>query len=332
MDDAALERALLKALQVSGPADTNALAAELSVSPDQISGCVFSLTQKGVPIDTKPGGTWSLDSVVAVLDRDEILTMLEPRNKKQLGELELVWETGSTNTDLLKLPPPVPGKARARLAEYQSAGRGRQGKQWQAPLGGSVSLSLAWTFAKMPSVPAGLALASGVAVRNALQETAVRDVQLKWPNDLLWRDRKLGGVLLEMRHNQAGQASVVIGIGLNYRLTAEDRREILTLGGMPPVDIMEIAGDHAPGRNALAAELLSNLLDMLTCYETEGLAPFVAEWCNADACRDRGVAVTTPSSTLRGIARGIDADGALRIEVDGAEQRIVSAEVSLRPA
>lgn len=193
-------------------------------------------------------------------------------------------------------------------------------------------MSLAWTFSESAGAPAGLTIAAGVTVREVLMRSGIRDVQLKWPNDLVARAHKLGGVLAELRQRADGLPSVVLGVGINYRLTAGSRNEIAAFGGLPPVDIVELGGDHAPGRSTLAAALIAGLLDMFVRFESEGLAPFLGAWRDADACRGRNVIVTTPSAVLQGVARGIDASGALRLDIDGNEKKIVSAEVSLRPA
>src|SRR5690606_15933943 len=118
------------------------------------------------------------------------------------------------NRYLLERPAPG-GTLAACIAEYQTGGRGRRGRSWRMPLGAGLCLSLGWQFERIPPELAALTLAVGVVVRRVLAETAAIELRLKWPNDLVWDERKLGGILLEMSAEAHGGCHVVIGVGLN---------------------------------------------------------------------------------------------------------------------
>ena len=122
------------------------------------------------------------------------------------------------------------GTSEVLLAEFQSAGRGRRGRAWLAPPGAGICLSLSWTFPEAPPELGALGLVIGVCVLRALTALGVKDLALKWPNDLLLDGRKLGGVLIELRGESAGPACVVIGIGLNVALGAALLRKIAATG------------------------------------------------------------------------------------------------------
>ena len=125
----------------------------------------------------------------------------------------------STNTRLLGLPPPPAGCADVCLSELQHSGRGRRGRRWIATFGDSIALSLAWTFGDAARASPALSLATGVAISRALAKAGARGIGLKWPNDIWFDDRKLGGVLIELRADAGGPAHVVIGVGLNASLS-----------------------------------------------------------------------------------------------------------------
>src|SRR6185436_7737129 len=131
---------------------------------------------------------------------------------------------------LVSRPNPPPGSVDVQLAEFQTAGRGRRGRSWFAPPGGSVCLSLSWSFPEMPRDAGALGLAIGVCVLRALESLGVPNAQLKWPNDVLVADRKLGGILIELRAESAGPAHAVVGIGLNVAIGAALIEKIGTLG------------------------------------------------------------------------------------------------------
>lgn len=189
-------------------------------------------------------------------------------------------------------------------------------------------MSVSWTFREMPRDLGALGLVIGVSARRALVGLGVDGVQLKWPNDLLIGERKLGGVLIELRAESGGPASVVIGIGLNVSLGARLLQEIAQLG-LAPTDLVT-SGLPSPGRNAVVAQLISSFQQGLLDFEREGLKHFVQEWLAADALRGRAVTVTAGEGAVVGVARGIDLDGALLVETPVGLQKFISGDVSVR--
>ncbi len=126
--------------------------------------------------------------------------------RERVRRLEVAWSTGSTNTVLLSRPNPPGGSSEVMLAEYQTAGRGRRGRAWLAPPGGAVCMSMSWTFRDVPADLSALGLVIGVCEVRALHALGVTSAKLKWPNDLLVDERKLGGILIELRAESDGPA------------------------------------------------------------------------------------------------------------------------------
>jgi BirA family biotin operon repressor/biotin-[acetyl-CoA-carboxylase] ligase len=248
--------------------------------------------------------------------------------RERIRRLDTVWTVGSTNTVLLERANPPVGSSEALLAEYQTAGRGRRGRNWVAPPGGSICLSLSWMFGEVPRDLGALGLVVGVCALRALSHLGVDRVRLKWPNDLLVEDRKLGGILIELRAESSGPACVVIGIGLNVALGASLLGKVATMG-LAPIDLAT-AGLKERARNAVAAGLLSSFVQGLLEFERDGLKPFVREWMEADALRGRPVTVTGAETSAKGVARGIDLDGALLVETPQGLLRFISGDVSVR--
>jgi BirA family transcriptional regulator, biotin operon repressor / biotin---[acetyl-CoA-carboxylase] ligase len=234
----------------------------------------------------------------------------------------------STNTVLLQRENPPTGSSEVYLAEYQTAGRGRRGRAWLAPPGGAICLSLSWTFREVPGDLGALGLVIGVCARRALREVGIENARLKWPNDLLIDDRKLGGILIELRAESAGPACVVIGIGLNVALGSSLLQKI-TETGVTATDLIT-AGLEQPSRNAVAAALVTSCLRGLLDFESEGLKTFIEEWRDADALRGRPVDVTGGEGVAHGLARGIDLHGALLVETPQGLKRFISGDVSVR--
>ncbi len=304
-----------------------ALARELGVSRAALRYGVERLREQGVDIRVAGRG-YGLPAPVELLDARRIRDALHDDQGATLCSLEVLFEVDSTNTRLLGLPPPPPGRADVCMSELQHAGRGRRGRRWIAPFGAGIAMSLGWAFRDASRAQPALSLAVGVAIARALGRAGARDIRLKWPNDVWFNARKLGGVLLELRAEEGGLAHVVIGVGLNVSLPAAARREIEATGVRAAA-----AADACPqpvSRNVLAGALLDELLSMLGRFEREGFAPFRDAWIGLDALRDRRARVIAGESAISGTARGVDEDGALLLESGGRIQRLVSGEVSLR--
>jgi len=223
--------------------------------------------------------------------------------------------------------PPI-GTAEVLLAEIQTAGRGRRGRSWLAAPGGAICLSLSWTFPQMPRDISALSLAAGVCVLRALGAHGANDVGVKWPNDILLHEGKLGGILIELRSESPGPASVVIGIGLNMTLASDLAGRIAELGN-PAMDL-DSQGHASISRNALAASLIEVCIDGLMEFEREGLRPFIEEWRHADALHGQLVSVQSAEDSAQGIARGIDLAGALVLETPQGLKRFMSGDVTVR--
>lgn len=241
----------------------------------------------------------------------------------RLGGLRVHAEVDSTNSWLQERAHSLPSPY-ACLSEHQHAGRGRRGRTWLDGTGRDLCLSVFRRFDTGEPRAQGLSLAIGVAAVRALEAAGAHGLGLKWPNDVVWRDRKLGGILIEGA--VAGRVwAAVIGIGVNVH--AEEAPE----GGPPRVHLDAIPGARA-SRNRLAARLIAEVCAECDRFEARGGGPAIAEWKALDAMRGRPVDVVSPRGRVGGVARGVDEAGELLVEVNGGIERFVSAEVSLRTA
>lgn len=304
------------------------LARELKVSRAAVWKGIERLRMRGIEVMALARRGYRLPKPVELLDARRIRAALPEEGDGKLHRLEVLFEVDSTNARLLGSAPPPEGQADVCLSELQHAGRGRRGRRWIAPFGDSIAMSLGWTFRDAARAEPSLSLAVGVAVSRALGRTGAREIRLKWPNDIWFSDRKVGGVLLELRAEASGAAQVVIGIGLNVSLSAEARGKIEESGVRAAA--LADACPAAISRNRLAAVLLDELLSMLVQFEREGFAPFRDAWMALDALRGRPARVIAGDDAISGTPRGVDGDGALLLESGDRLRRFVSGEVSLR--
>ncbi|WP_459207543.1 bifunctional biotin--[acetyl-CoA-carboxylase] ligase/biotin operon repressor BirA [Pseudomonas sp. MLB6B] len=235
-----------------------------------------------------------------------------------------VYETiDSTNAEALRLI----GQGRSApflvVAESQTAGRGRRGRQWVSPFAENLYYSLVLRIDGGMRQLEGLSLVVGLAVMRSLEALGVRDIGLKWPNDVLVRDQKVAGILLELIGDPADICHVVMGIGINVNMQANTE-----------VDQRWTSVKRETGkgvdRNHLVAILGRQLSQELERHRQHGFAVFREEWEQAHVWQGREASLIAGSTRTDGIVRGIDAQGGLRLEVDGVEKSFSGGELSLR--
>lgn len=283
------------------------------------------LESLALPIESVKGKGYCLRGGLDLLNEQRISAQLVPEAASRLRQITLLGNVSSTNEAAMAAAQDGDCTGCAWLAERQTAGRGRRGRAWQSPFGRNIYLSLVWGFEEGAASVEGLSLAVGVAARRAIAQCGIDDVMLKWPNDLLHSERKIGGILLEMTGDPAGFCQVVIGIGLNIGMATGQGESI----DQPWTDLQAIA----PGpvsRNTLVAEMLNALLPLLDEFRMAGFAKYRREWEAADNCRDQPVTVTKIDARIQGVARGVTDSGALCLEVGGDVIRFNAGEVSLR--
>lgn len=262
------------------------------------------------------------------LTASDVLRLLSDADCACLDALEAFESIGSTNTYLLARQAPEPGRFRAAIADYQTEGRGRYGRRWIAPPGAAICLSLAGTFAERPENLPSLTLAIGVSVAAMLSTVGVEDVGLKWPNDIVARDGKLGGILTEASPSGASGWSVVIGVGLNVDLPKAMMDELTSRWASKITDLEECVSER-PSNAQLAAGLLQCLIATFTRFERDGFAAFRDAWQEYDWLRGHRVSVPEGEETIEGRAAGVDADGALLVETASGRRRILTGSVTI---
>lgn len=296
----------------------------LGVSRTAVSQYVSGVQELGLDVFRVTGRGYRLVEPIQLLDEAKISNFLGTGGA---DNFQLQRVVGSSNDVVRQLPTADKIAGYTVLAEAQTAGRGRRGKQWQSPFGCNLYLSLYWPLNNGMSAAMGLSLVVGTALAEALQAAGILEVQLKWPNDVLVNGRKIAGILVELEGQASGDANAIIGVGVNLAMPTWLSTQI----DQPWTDLRS-ALEGGFDRNWWAAELIRRFRAALQQFEHAGLAPFIPRWLGFDCLALQPVNVLMGNQVLEGIAEGIDAQGALLVRRHGTLETFHAGEVSLRHA
>lgn len=314
---------LLQALADGEFHSGEALGELIGVSRTAVWKQLQKLAPLGLEVISVKGRGYRLDRPLDLLSPAAIEARLSDRARTALS-LRCVLQTDSTNVQAMAAAAAGNANGLVVLAEQQLAGRGRRGRHWVSPFGANIYMSMVWQFSGGAAALSGLSLAVGVACARALGAAGLDSVGLKWPNDLLVEGRKLGGILLEMTGDPAGECQVVIGVGLNVAMADADA------GGIDqPWASLRALGVTLP-RGQLVSLLLNAIVTVLDEFEQGGFSTLRAEWMALDVFRDAPVTVSSVNQAIAGVARGVDDTGALLLETAQGLQAFHGGEVSLR--
>ncbi len=315
------------------------LAERLEVGRTAIWKQINTLEDLGINIIAVSGKGYRLAQAIELLDKQLLLKSLDVASRHLITDLQLHDQIDSTNSHLAALTYVHPEKTGiVCLAEQQTAGRGRRGRQWVSPFGSNIYCSILWRFAEGPASLSGLSLAIGVAVIEALKIHGIQDVGLKWPNDIYWQQKKLGGILVEVSGETDGPCSAVIGLGLNLYVDTEDAARI----EQDWIDLQQIqkyyqqqSDSSAPvqpiSRQQLVVTLLEQLLTITHQYTQQAFAQYCDAWRQYDCMQGHQVSLFMGSNKIDGTVIGINDNGLLLLETEaGKVQSFAAGEVSFR--
>lgn len=298
------------------------LARSLGVTRAAVWKKMRTLENLGLQVFRIPGKGYRLQNRLDLLHAETIGAALSPECRGRLQGITVLDVVDSTNTWLQGRDhdPEV------CFAEFQSAGRGRRGRQWVSPFGANLYMSLSWRFEEWPPGFTALGMVTAIAAVRALAALGHDEVRIKWPNDLVAAGRKLGGVLTDIEGEPPRATRAIIGLGLNVRMPAEAAANI----DQPWMDLATLSEGAPPERNILAATLVEALTTALTEFAERGFVAFSADWARLDLVAGKAVALHSHEHTLTGVAAGVDEQGALLLRTPSGIKRVVSGDLSLR--
>lgn len=301
------------------------LGQQLGVSRAAVWKQLKKLDALGIDCHSVKGRGYRIPGGINLLQVESLCQGLSPVALQGLSQIELALSIPSTNRLAMQQAQQQNCHGRLFLAEQQTAGRGRRGRDWASPFGRNLYFSLCWSFSGGAAALEGLSLVVGLALQQGMQAQGIEGVELKWPNDLLFNGRKLAGVLLEMSGDASGLCQVVVGVGVNVAMPQAAAQAI----DQPWTDLTTIA-ERQLDRNAVLAGLLNTLIPAMQQFEQHGFAPFCRQWQQHNAHRDQQVRLATESFSVQGRCMGVNESGALLLQTEDGVQAFHGGELSLR--
>lgn len=323
--DKGIKEALIKQLAAGQFVSGQQLGEQFGVSRAAISKHVKGLKEMGLDVFRVTGKGYKLEAPIQLLEQEQINNRLAESASPAKADVYSIID--STNDHLMRRLPNNIEKGQVCIAEYQSAGRGRRGRQWISPFGSHLYFSMYWRLDKGMSAAMGLNIIAALAVSDAIKALYNIDVQLKWPNDVYLDGVKLAGILIDLDGQALEPCHCVIGIGLNIKMPATSAEQV----DQPWTDISQHL-DEPIDRNELVAEIIHQLCIRLAIHEVEQDPTIISQWQARDYFYNKPVRLISGEKEIQGICQGIDQQGALMLKINGELKAMYGGELSLRAA
>lgn len=290
------------------------LAVIFGITRAGINKYIKQLREWGLELSSVQGKGYCLSASLDLLNKNKI-----DLHYQSDSHCEILPIIDSTNQYLLERIGQLTS-GDCCVAEFQSKARGRRGRKWFSPFGSNLYFSMYWKLEQGVAAAMGLSLVVGIVLADTLRALSGQDIKVKWPNDLYLNDQKLAGILVELAGKTGDCAHVVIGIGVNLVMSNPDTNIVnQKWANLGKVD-----------RNLLVAQVAKTLKSKLIEFEQHGLAPFINDWHRLDNFVNRPVKLLIGDNIIRGIAKGINDQGALLLEQNGKINAHIGGEISLR--
>jgi BirA family biotin operon repressor/biotin-[acetyl-CoA-carboxylase] ligase len=266
---------------------------------------------------------YTLENKLKILDKSIIYNHLELLNSDIDIELS-IKDFVNTTTEEFDPREIKSNELKISIAEFQKQGRGRQNRKWFSPFGAGISSSIFKHLSKNIN-PIGLSLYLGIRIIDALDEIGFHGIKLKWPNDLYYKDKKLGGILVDIYQNSDLDSVISLGIGINYCLPNNKNFNFDT--EKTPIDLCSIIKDENIDRSTVAGHLLKRVIENLNSFNENSLKDEQERWKDIDYLYAKTITIEVVDKQITGINRGITSDGELILEVDSKRIKIITGHI-----
>jgi len=300
-----------------------AIADELQLSRTAVWKKVQSLKDEfGLTVHAVTGKGYWLPGGLDLVNEKELVNSISDKD----AYVRVFSCIDSTNQHMLDYGDIEDMRWGVCVAEMQTRGRGRRGRQWLSSYGRNIQMSIGVALNMPMADVSGLSLAAGVVLAQYLQDSGVQDGALKWPNDIHINGKKVAGLLLEVKGEAEGPVKAVLGVGLNLDMSETVNGSI----NQPFTDIKSHLNSGLSSRTTMVADLTERLYLAIQEYQQKGLARFLELWTRYDLYLGQSVEITSAANKSQGIYRGLDEQGRLLLETGESVKVFSAGEVSLR--
>jgi BirA family biotin operon repressor/biotin-[acetyl-CoA-carboxylase] ligase len=265
-----------------------------------------------------------IDSVLDLINLESIQARLNENPLLDSFQWQYQLVTESTNADAFQFFE-TGRQPCIVLAEMQTGGRGRRGRAWVSPFGKNIYCTIGMHKSIEGYNPGLMSIVTGVALCKALESCGVNNVGLKWPNDLYYQNKKLGGILIESRMSGAGDCFFAIGFGINVSMDEQD----LDLIPQPATGVNLING-RPLSRDIIISEAIRQVVAMIDDFNESTVSRLVEDFDAIDAFGNQSISVTTANESVEGVNAGINSSGQLLLDTDAGQLQFSAADISLR--
>ena len=294
----------------------------LIANQDELTVALNLAADYGLMI-THNNGLYTLENKLKTLNKSIIYNHLELLNSDDDIELS-IKDFVNTTTEEFDPREIKSNELKISIAEFQKQGRGRQNRKWFSPFGAGISSSIFKHLSKNIN-PIGLSLYLGIRIIDALDEIGFHGIKLKWPNDLYYKDKKLGGILVDIYQNSDLDSVISLGIGINYCLP--DNKNFNFDTEKTPIDLCSIIKDENIDRSRVAGHLLKRVIENLNSFNENSLKDEQERWKDIDYLYAKTITIEVVDKQITGINRGITSDGELILEVDSKRIKIITGHI-----
>lgn len=294
--------------------DGNTIGEQLQMTRAAVWKLIKKLGQYAINIDSIKGKGYALRESLILLDGERI-------QKNLTGDVDLVVFENIDSTNAYLRSIKQHDAITVCLAEQQTSGRGRFNREWYSPFAKNIYLSCLYSFHRDISELSGLSLVISLAVIKTLKAFGVDEkLFVKWPNDIVYDQKKISGSLIEIQAETHGSCHAVIGVGVNVNMLADADQRITQQWS----SMQQILGRYVD-RNEVCIQLLNTMFDYLSRFEKNGLRSFVEEWQQSDWLMNKMIAVTSVNETIQGRVMGINEQGHLLLALQDGKARAFSS-------
>ena len=290
--------------------DGSSIGEKLGISRTAVWKTMKKLEAYDISFESQKGKGYRLLEPLQLLDKTKIKRLL--KNKSIV--LDLFESVDSTQKYIRELSEKR--KIHVCLAEHQTQGQGRFNRSWHSPFGQNIFFSMLYPLTKDISELGGLSLIMSLCLAKTIEETCTlpQPISIKWPNDLLCDNRKLGGILIEIQAEAHDFCHAIIGIGVNINML-EDKSKSISQDWTSLRKITQIWHD----RNLILATLINNIMIYMENFVDKGFAYFMKEWAKHDFLVNKPIGIKAVNKEIHGLAMGINTNGHLLVKLDETE-------------